>query len=139
MIGAYEHIAKLKEMDLITSEKSGRTRLLKLTPKFYDYFDVAEEGLKEKFKNLEEKYGKEVRVAPFTNLQEEKSKEETKSSEEINSEEQIKEEENEAFLLEPKKDEIFLGNENKSFHLKENLREKKTNNEEIKDGVNEET
>ena len=46
---------------------------------------------------------------------------------------------NEAFLLEPKKDEIFLGNENKSFHLKENLREKKTNNEEIKDGVNEET
>ena len=73
--GAYEHIAKLKEMDLITSEKSGRTRLLKLTPKFFDYFDVAEEGLKEKFKSLEEKYGKEEKVAETNPVTETEEKE----------------------------------------------------------------
>ena len=49
--GAYEHIKKLKEMEFVTSEKSGRTRLLKTTAKFYDYFDVVGEELKQKFEN----------------------------------------------------------------------------------------
>jgi segregation and condensation protein B len=52
---AYDHIKILRELDFITSEKKGRTRILKLAPKFYDYFDVAEESLKEKFKGLAEK------------------------------------------------------------------------------------
>jgi segregation and condensation protein B len=51
--GAYDHIRILKEMEFVISEKSGRTRILKLTQKFYDYFDVAEEGLKEKFNQVE--------------------------------------------------------------------------------------
>jgi segregation and condensation protein B len=51
--GAYDHIAKLKEMEFITSEKSGRTRLLKTTPKFYDYFDVVGEELKQKLENIQ--------------------------------------------------------------------------------------
>jgi len=52
--GAYDHIKKLKEMEFVTSEKSGRTRLLKLTPKFFDYFDVVGEELKSKLENEEQ-------------------------------------------------------------------------------------
>ena len=37
---AYDHIAKLKDMEFVNSEKSGRTRLLKTLPKFNEYFDV---------------------------------------------------------------------------------------------------
>ncbi|MFA5176500.1 MAG: SMC-Scp complex subunit ScpB [Candidatus Nanoarchaeia archaeon] len=43
---AYDHIHFLKENNFITSEKSGRTRLLKLTQKFFDYFDVVDNNLK---------------------------------------------------------------------------------------------
>lgn len=45
---AYEHIKRLKDNEFILAEKKGRTFLLKLTPKFYDYFDVVEGALKEK-------------------------------------------------------------------------------------------
>ena len=45
---AYDHIRKLKEEGFVLSEKFGRTKLLKLTQKFYDYFDVVEDELKEK-------------------------------------------------------------------------------------------
>ncbi|MDP4012496.1 MAG: SMC-Scp complex subunit ScpB [Candidatus Nanoarchaeia archaeon] len=53
---AYDHILILKEQGLVTSERYGRTRLLKLTDKFFDYFDTAEPAIKEKFKEIEEKY-----------------------------------------------------------------------------------
>ena len=43
---AYDHIKFLKGDNFITSEKNGRTRLLKLTQKFFDYFDVVEDSLK---------------------------------------------------------------------------------------------
>lgn len=49
---SYEHIAQLKEAGLVTSEKSGRTRVLKVTPKFYEYFDISEEKLKETFEQI---------------------------------------------------------------------------------------
>jgi len=49
---SYDHIKKLKELEFITSEKSGRTRLLKTTNKFYDYFDVIKGKLKEKFEEV---------------------------------------------------------------------------------------
>lgn len=49
---AYDHIKSLKEAQLITAEKSGRTRLLKLAPKFYDYFDVMENELKSKIQDI---------------------------------------------------------------------------------------
>lgn len=48
--GAYDHVKNLKEHDFITAEKSGRTKILKLTSKFFDYFDVVEDTLKSKFK-----------------------------------------------------------------------------------------
>jgi len=46
--GAYDHVKLLKELEFVTSEKYGRTRVLKVTQKFYDYFDVVEEALKSK-------------------------------------------------------------------------------------------
>ncbi len=49
---AYEHIKILKEQNLITTEKQGRSRLIKLTPQFYNYFDTAAEEIKEQFKNV---------------------------------------------------------------------------------------
>jgi len=51
--GAYDHIARLKELEFVTSEKHGRTRKLKLTSKFYDYFDVVEDKLQQKFNEVE--------------------------------------------------------------------------------------
>jgi len=50
---AYDHIKTLKELDFVTSEKSGRTRLLKITPKFFDYFDIIEDQLKNKLEKKE--------------------------------------------------------------------------------------
>lgn len=50
---AYDHIKLLKELDFITLEPSGRTMILKLTSKFFDYFDVVEDQLKSKMKNVE--------------------------------------------------------------------------------------
>ena len=49
---AYDHIKILKEQNLITTEKRGRSRVIKLTPQFYNYFDTAAEEVKEQFKNL---------------------------------------------------------------------------------------
>lgn len=50
---AYDHVKALRESTLITSEKYGRTRLLKLTPHFYEYFDIAEKEIKEILKPKE--------------------------------------------------------------------------------------
>lgn len=49
---AYDHVRILKELDFITSEPSGRTRILKITNKFYDYFDVVEDQLQKKLASL---------------------------------------------------------------------------------------
>lgn len=46
---AYEQIKFLKENGFITREKHGRTMMIRLTPKFFDYFDIVEEHLKLKF------------------------------------------------------------------------------------------
>ena len=54
---AYDHIKSLKESNLVTAEKKGRTRLLKLTNNFYEYFDVMETEVKEKFKSAVEEAG----------------------------------------------------------------------------------
>ncbi len=52
--GAYDHIKRLKELEFVISEKKGRTRLLKLTPKFFDYFDVVEDKLQQKLGEVEQ-------------------------------------------------------------------------------------
>jgi segregation and condensation protein B len=46
--GAYEHLKLLEQIGFISREKSGRTKLVKVAAKFYDYFEVVEHQLKSK-------------------------------------------------------------------------------------------
>ncbi|MFA6073561.1 MAG: SMC-Scp complex subunit ScpB [Candidatus Woesearchaeota archaeon] len=51
--GAYEHIALLEEKGFITKEKLGRTFKIKITQKFYDYFDISGDSkLRQMFKGI---------------------------------------------------------------------------------------
>lgn len=52
---AYDHITQLKESGLISTEKFSRTQLIKLTPHFFDYFDIAEKELKEALNSPQQK------------------------------------------------------------------------------------
>jgi len=54
---AYDHIKQLRDEGLVSSEPKGRSNLLKLTSRFYDYFDTAEPEIKELFKSMENKVG----------------------------------------------------------------------------------
>lgn len=49
---AYDHLALLQDSGFLTREKSGRTKLIKLAKKFFDYFDVPETALKERFSSV---------------------------------------------------------------------------------------
>ena len=57
---AYDHVGQLKNDGLVTAEKSGRTRILKLTPKFFEYFDVSEKEVKDSFEGVDENIKKNV-------------------------------------------------------------------------------
>ncbi|MBI2575746.1 SMC-Scp complex subunit ScpB [Candidatus Woesearchaeota archaeon] len=50
---AYGHLSQLEELEYITRQKYGRTNLIKLAPKFFDYFDLPAEKLKGQFKDFE--------------------------------------------------------------------------------------
>ncbi len=50
---AYEHLGLLLEMGFLARERHGRSFLLKLTDKFFDYFEVeGEKGIRELFKDV---------------------------------------------------------------------------------------
>lgn len=49
---AYDHIKMLLEREFITKEKSGRTYKVKLTPKFFEYFDLPSQDAKEAFRKV---------------------------------------------------------------------------------------
>lgn len=51
---AYTHVKQLKDMDLITDEKIGRTRLLRTTTTFADYFNLSHDVsiMKRELKNV---------------------------------------------------------------------------------------
>ncbi|MBI4439625.1 SMC-Scp complex subunit ScpB [Candidatus Woesearchaeota archaeon] len=51
---AYDHLALLENSGYITRVKYGRTKLIKLTQKFFEYFDLPPEKLKEKFESFDE-------------------------------------------------------------------------------------
>ena len=50
---AYDHLKELEEMGYITRQKHGRTNLIKLTQKFFEYFDLPEGNLKEQFQDFQ--------------------------------------------------------------------------------------
>ena len=49
---AYDHLAELEAAGYVTRQKHGRTNLIKLTEKFFKYFDLTEEKLKDQFKDF---------------------------------------------------------------------------------------
>ena len=50
---AYDHLAELEKSGYISRQKHGRTNLIKLTEKFFRYFDLTEEKLKDQFKDFD--------------------------------------------------------------------------------------
>lgn len=50
---AYDHLRELEEAGYIIRQKYSRTKLIKLTPKFFEYFDLPQDKLKEKFQGFE--------------------------------------------------------------------------------------
>lgn len=52
---AYEHIGELEKMGFLVKEKYGRTFMLKLTQKFFDYFDLRDaQAAREMFSHIKE-------------------------------------------------------------------------------------
>ncbi|MBI5391405.1 SMC-Scp complex subunit ScpB [Candidatus Woesearchaeota archaeon] len=51
---AYDHLKILQQLEFVTAEKSGRTKILKISPKFYDYFDVVADQLQSKMAATQE-------------------------------------------------------------------------------------
>lgn len=51
---AYDHLSFLEKGNFISREKSGRTKLIKLAAKFFEYFDIDPTRLKQKFTNVQE-------------------------------------------------------------------------------------
>ena len=50
---AYDHLVELEKAGYITRQKHSRTNLIKLTDKFFRYFDLTEEKLKEQFRDFD--------------------------------------------------------------------------------------
>ncbi|MDO8660912.1 MAG: SMC-Scp complex subunit ScpB [Candidatus Woesearchaeota archaeon] len=66
---AYDHLNQLEELGYITREKSGRTKLIKVAKKFFEYFDIPADKLKDRFGNAERieqaLAKKEIELAPL--------------------------------------------------------------------------
>lgn len=50
---AYDHLVELEKSGYISRQKHGRTNLIKLTEKFFKYFDLTEEKLREQFRDFD--------------------------------------------------------------------------------------
>lgn len=50
---AYDHLVELEKSGYISRQKHGRTNLIKLTEKFFKYFDLTEDKLKDQFKDFQ--------------------------------------------------------------------------------------
>ncbi|MFW5865787.1 MAG: SMC-Scp complex subunit ScpB [Nanoarchaeota archaeon] len=84
--GAYDHIKELVKSKFITKEKSGRSYILKVTEKFYEYFDVeGDEEIREVFDNLREEQVAQQKlqvVSASEKKEQDKAQEEEKESKE---------------------------------------------------------
>lgn len=78
---AYDHVKILKELDFITTEPMGRTRIIKLTPKFFDYFDIVENQLKSKMETAKIRDSKETNLEKIEEEVEEEIEKEENSGE----------------------------------------------------------
>ncbi len=53
-VGAYDHIRELLDNGFISRQKKGRSYDIKLAPKFFEYFDVNDQKMRELFNEFEE-------------------------------------------------------------------------------------
>jgi len=90
---AYDHLKELEEMGYISRQKHGRTNLIKLTERFFEYFDLPEKQLKEKFKDftsiaktIEEKETEIKRIKEEQKVKAEEGKQKDEQIRELSSE-----------------------------------------------------
>ena len=69
---AYDHIKELEEMGFLTRKRHGRTKLIKLTEKFFKYFELSgDKDIREVFKGIkEEAVSPQKKVAEFVDEEE---------------------------------------------------------------------
>ncbi|MFH1682332.1 MAG: SMC-Scp complex subunit ScpB [Candidatus Woesearchaeota archaeon] len=85
---AYDHIKRLMELDFVEKDKAGRTFKLRLTKKFFEYFDLPSDEAKKAFlKNVPEELLKKAEEVEQESVEvellEEQEKKEKKSKNEI--------------------------------------------------------
>ena len=98
---AYDHLKELEEIGYITRQKHGRSKLIKLTDKFFAYFDLPPDKIKSKFSDFnqienaittKENQIKDMKVEHKKQVAEaKKSQEEDESKQKQNIQEQEKE------------------------------------------------
>jgi len=113
---AYEHIAQLEEMGFVIKEKDGRSFKLRVSEKFFEYFDVeGDKSSKEMFKDVKQTVLKaesleEQEEALEEEFEQEEEKEEEKhpetAEEELDVQEDIEEIEEEEETLEEEEKKI---------------------------------
>jgi len=73
---AYDHIKVLTKQKLITKDEHGRSYILKITDKFYNYFDVdGDEDIRDMFKKLREMHEQKLGELEIVDIPENKNKE----------------------------------------------------------------
>ncbi|MBI2102042.1 SMC-Scp complex subunit ScpB [Candidatus Woesearchaeota archaeon] len=100
---AYDHLAELEKSGYISRQKHSRTNLIKLTEKFFRYFDLTEEKLKEDFRDFDgiakAIKEKEVEVERIKEEQRKKAEELKKEDEKIKKEIESLDESGEEFKV----------------------------------------
>ena len=90
---AYDHLVELEKAGYITRQKHSRTNLIKLTDKFFKYFDLTEDKLRDKFRDFDsiarDIKDKEVEVKKIKEEQQKKAEELKKEDEKIRKEIEI--------------------------------------------------
>ena len=91
---AYDHLKMLQDREFIAKEKFGRTYKIKLTPKFFDYFDLPTQDAKAAFRkvfstNVQEQVENAEKEIELKEKEIEESEKMEKGKESVKSEEEL--------------------------------------------------
>ena len=102
---SYDHLKELEEMGYISRQKHGRTNLIKLTQKFFEYFDLPEGKLREHFKDFKSIAqtieNKEKEIEAIKQEQKENAEKDKQQHEETNKEVDLIDEKGNEIALKP--------------------------------------
>ncbi len=121
--GAYDHIKQLAKEGLLTKENHGRSYILKITEKFYEYFDVeGDEEIRDVFSKLKEKQQQKLGELEVIDIEERKRREDKNQSklDVVEIENSEMKDHNNIFDDVEKKEENFEINPEKEVEKKEN-------------------